>query len=50
MLAIRANLVKYTGNGRRDTQEIELELSQLLSRAVIADGLLDVYCDAEQPT
>lgn len=43
MLAIRANLVKYTGNGRRDTHDIELELSQLLSRAVIADGLLDVF-------
>jgi type I restriction enzyme, R subunit len=43
MLAVRANLVKYTGNGRRDTHDIELELSQLLSRAVIADGLLDVF-------
>jgi type I restriction enzyme R subunit len=43
MLAIRANLVKYTGNGRRDSHDIELELSQLLSRAVIADGLLDVF-------
>ncbi len=43
MLAIRANLVKYTGNGRSDTHDIELELSQLLSRAVIADGLLDVF-------
>jgi type I restriction enzyme R subunit len=43
MLAVRANLLKYTGNGRRDRHDIELELSQLLSRAVIADGLLDVF-------
>ncbi len=51
MLAIRANLVKYTGNGRRDRHDIELELSQLLSRGVIADGLLDVFHRAgfEQP-
>lgn len=43
MLAIRANLLKYTGNGRQDNYDVELELSQLLSRAVIADGLLDVF-------
>jgi len=43
MLAVRANLIKYTGGGRRDGYEIELELSQLLSRAVIADGILDVF-------
>jgi len=43
MLAIRANLLKYTGNGRRDSYDVELELSQLLSRAVFADGLLDVF-------
>jgi type I restriction enzyme R subunit len=51
MLAIRANLVKYTGNGRRDAYDIELELSQLLSRAVIADGLFDVFHHAgfQQP-
>ena len=51
MLAVRANLVKYTGGRARDRHEIELELSQLLSRAVVADGLLDVFREAgfEQP-
>lgn len=51
MLAVRANLVKYTGGRTRDRHEIELELSQLLSRAAIADGLLDVFREAgfEQP-
>lgn len=51
MLAVRANLIKYTGDGRRDSYDIELQLSQLLSRAVIADGMLDVFQKAgfEQP-
>jgi type I restriction enzyme, R subunit len=50
-LAVRANLVKYTGGRRRDRQEIEFELAQLLSRAVVADGLLDVFKEAgfQQP-
>ena len=51
MLAVRANLIKYTGGRSRDRHEIEFELSQLLSKAVIADGLLDVFKQAgfEQP-
>jgi len=51
LLAVRANLVKYTGERRRDRQEIEFELSQLLSKAVVADGLLDVFKEAgfQQP-
>ncbi|WP_029417056.1 type I restriction endonuclease subunit R [Brevundimonas bacteroides] len=40
--AIRANLIKHTG-GRKDAAEIDHDLNQLLSRAVIADGILDVF-------
>jgi len=51
MLAVRANLIKYTGERSRDKHDIELELSQLLSRAVVADGMLDVFKKAgfDQP-
>ncbi|MBI2260288.1 MAG: type I restriction endonuclease subunit R [Caulobacterales bacterium] len=40
--AIRANLIKHTG-GRKDAAEIDHDLNQLLSRAVVADGILDVF-------
>jgi type I restriction enzyme R subunit len=49
--AIRANLVKYTAGTGRGREAIEREIRQLLSRAVMADGILDVFKSAglEQP-
>ncbi|WP_456624440.1 type I restriction endonuclease subunit R, partial [Bradyrhizobium sp. P5_C12] len=49
--AIRANLVKYTAGAGRGRENIEREIRQLLSRAVMADGILDVFKSAglEQP-
>ncbi|RYG28279.1 MAG: DUF3387 domain-containing protein, partial [Burkholderiales bacterium] len=42
MVAVRANLIKHTG-GKKDRDEIDYELNQLVSRAVISDGILDVF-------
>jgi type I restriction enzyme R subunit len=49
--AIRANLVKYTVGPGRGRANIERDIRQLLSRAVMADGILDVFKSAglEQP-
>jgi type I restriction enzyme R subunit len=49
--AIRANLVKYTAGSGRGRENIEREIRQLLSRAVMADGILDVFKSAglDQP-
>ncbi|MBX9827602.1 MAG: type I restriction endonuclease subunit R [Xanthobacteraceae bacterium] len=41
--AIRANLVKYTAGAGRGRENIERDIRQLLSRAVMADGILDVF-------
>lgn len=41
-VAVRANLIKHTGGGK-DPGEIDHELNQLVSRAVLADGILDVF-------
>lgn len=41
--AIRANLVKYTAGSGRGREHIERDIRQLLSRAVMADGILDVF-------
>ena len=41
--ALRANLVKYTAAGGRGRDPIERDIRQLLSRAVMADGILDVF-------
>ncbi|MDI1328346.1 MAG: type I restriction endonuclease subunit R [Brevundimonas sp.] len=42
--AIRANLVKYTSGGSgRGSSEVERDIRQLISRAVMADGILDVF-------
>lgn len=52
IVALRANLVKYTsGKGGRGRQAIEQEIRQLMSQAVMSDGILDVFKDAglEQP-
>ena len=52
IVALRANLVKYTsGKGGRGRQAIEREIQQLLSQAVMANGILDVFAAAglEQP-
>jgi type I restriction enzyme, R subunit len=51
MAAIRANLVKYTAGVGRGRESIEREIRQLLSRAVMADGILDVFKSAglDQP-
>jgi type I site-specific restriction-modification system R (restriction) subunit len=40
---LRANLIKYTSSGGRGRTAVEQELRQLLSRAVMADGILDVF-------
>ncbi|MCG7354113.1 type I restriction endonuclease subunit R [Roseomonas mucosa] len=49
--AIRANLVKYTASAGRSRETVEKDIRQLLSRAVMADGILDVFKSAglEQP-
>ncbi|WP_336950704.1 type I restriction endonuclease subunit R [Sphingobium aromaticivastans] len=52
IVALRANLIKYTsGQGGRGRQAIEQEIRQLMSKAVMSDGILDVFKDAglEQP-
>jgi type I restriction enzyme R subunit len=41
--AVRANLVKYTTSGGRGRSDVEQDIRQLLSRAVMADGILDVF-------
>jgi type I restriction enzyme, R subunit len=49
--AIRANLVKYTAGSGRGRESVERDIRQLLSRAVMADGILDVFKSAglDQP-
>ncbi len=49
--AIRANLVKYTSGAGRGRDSVERDIRQLLSRAVMADGILDVFKSAglDQP-
>ena len=52
IVALRANLVKYTSvKGGHRRQAIEQEIRQLMSQAVMSDGILDVFKDAglEQP-
>jgi type I restriction enzyme R subunit len=51
MSAIRANLVKYTTGRARHRYDVEADIRQLISRAVMADGILDVFHAAglEQP-
>jgi type I restriction enzyme, R subunit len=44
--AIRANLVKYTVGSGRGRESVERDIRQLLSRAVMADGILDVFKSA----
>ena len=46
MAAIRANLVKYTTGGARSRSDVERDIRQLLSRAVMSDGILDVFQSA----
>jgi type I restriction enzyme R subunit len=43
---LRANLIKYTSSSGRGRSGVEQELRQLLSRAVMADGILDVFKSA----
>jgi type I restriction enzyme R subunit len=43
---LRANLIKYTSSSGRSRTGVEQQLRQLLSRAVIADGILDVFKSA----
>jgi type I restriction enzyme, R subunit len=44
--ALRANLVKYTSGSGRSRASVERDIRQLLSRAVMADGILDVFQSA----
>ena len=46
MAAIRANLLKYTTGRARSRSEVERDIRQLLSRAVMSDGILDVFQSA----
>ncbi len=46
MTAIRANLLKYTIGGARSRSDVERDIRQLLSRAVMSDGILDVFQSA----
>lgn len=41
--ALRANLAKYTAASGRGRDSVERDIRQLLSRAVMADGILDVF-------
>jgi type I restriction enzyme R subunit len=41
--ALRVNLAKYTAGAGRGRDAIERDIKQLLSRAVMADGILDVF-------
>ncbi|WP_207537235.1 type I restriction endonuclease subunit R [Sabulicella rubraurantiaca] len=41
--ALRANLVKYTTGSGRGRAAVERDIRQLISRAVMADGILDVF-------
>jgi type I restriction enzyme, R subunit len=49
--ALRANLVKYTTGAGRSRATVERDIRQLLSKAVMADGILDVFKSAglDQP-
>ncbi|MDR6954740.1 type I restriction enzyme R subunit [Ancylobacter sp. 3268] len=44
--AVRANLIKYTTGPGRGRESIERDIRQLLSRAVMADGILDIFKSA----
>jgi type I restriction enzyme R subunit len=48
---LRANLIKYTSSSVRGRTGVEQELRQLLSRAVMPDGILDIFKTAglDQP-
>jgi type I restriction enzyme R subunit len=43
---LRANLIKYTSSSGRGRTGVEQQLRQLLSRAMMADGILDVFKSA----
>lgn len=51
VVALRANLAKYTTGAGRSRATVERDIRQLLSKAVMADGILDVFKSAglEQP-
>ena len=44
--AIRANLIKYTVGRFGNRSDVESDIRQLLSRAVMSDGILDVFQSA----
>ena len=47
IVALRSNLIKYTSDkSARDRQATEHQIRQLLSQAVMADGILDVFSAA----
>lgn len=51
VVALRANLAKYTTGSGRSRASVERDIRQLLSKAVMADGILDVFKSAglDQP-
>jgi len=40
--AVKSNLVKYTGGGKRSTEDVDSAIRQLVSRAVAADEVIDI--------
>lgn len=51
VVALKANLAKYTTGAGRSRALVERDIRQLLSKAVMADGILDVFKSAglDQP-
>jgi type I restriction enzyme, R subunit len=43
VVALKANLAKYTTGAGRSRASVERDIRQLLSKAVMADGILDVF-------
>jgi type I restriction enzyme R subunit len=45
-LGLRASLAKITPEGRVSREDLDLAMSQILSRAVVADGVVDIFKQA----
>ncbi len=45
-LSLRGQIAKITPEGRRSTDDLDLAMSQILSRAVMADGVIDIFKQA----
>ena len=45
-LSLRGQIAKITPEGRRSADDLDLAMSQILSRAVMADGVIDIFKQA----